>query len=76
MKRIVSYLLAAVLILAPCMNIYATGLEPGGQTQGDGSAANQLQTKSAGSDDQQNIEGEEQEGTGESALESQPLDGS
>lgn len=75
MKRIVSYLLAAVLILAPCMNIYATGLEPGGQTQGDGSAANQLQTKSAGSDDQQNIEGEEQEGTGESALESQPLDG-
>jgi hypothetical protein len=42
MKRIVSYLLAAVLVLAPCMSVYATGLDDA--VESGGSAADQADT--------------------------------
>ena len=42
MKRIVSYLLAAVLVLAPCMSVYATGLDDA--VESGGSATDQADT--------------------------------
>ena len=67
MKRIVSYLLAVVLILAPCMNINATGLENVDQAQNNDLAAGQPQTGAADSDDRQSTggrpTGEDQQGS-------------
>ncbi len=60
MKRIVSYLLAAVMVLTPCMNVYATEPDSVDWVQGadpaDDLAANGVQTRTSDTEDRQNTE--------------------
>lgn len=82
MKRMVSYLLAAVLVLAPGMNIYATESEPVDQIQdvdqADNLAEDQVQTRTSDAYDLQETEiqpiEEEQESVGDSSTDDQFLD--
>ncbi len=60
MKRIVSYLLAAVMVLTPCMNVYATEPDSVDWVQdagpADDLAANGVQTRTSDTEDRQNTE--------------------